>query len=105
MEIKAPGATGRFPTPAAVFTIPPGAMIGDACSGLDTRPLTCAVPRTLLPGFDAVTVTVTRSPAARPSHEPVHRPSRSETRGKGGSPLEKLATTEPSRKGSPQSST
>src|SRR5215510_15525858 len=60
----------------------------------------------LVPGASAERVIVTWAEAEpRGCHVPVQRPSLRETMASGGSPLEKVATTDPLPNGLPQSST
>src|SRR5258708_120435 len=69
-------------------------------------PTSWAVPRMPASGASAVRVIATwADEELRGCHVPVQRPSLRETMVRGGSPLEKVATTDPLPSGLPQSST
>src|ERR1043165_344967 len=104
MVKSAPGPSGTNDTGAAVLTTAFADVVGGVCAARKSAEISL-VPVNFFTGSCAVKVTVTPDDSALwLCQVPCHRPSLSDCRLMGISPLEKETVTPPVTNGSPQSS-
>jgi len=105
IEMRLPGASGDCNRKLAAFNTPPEATSGGGLALARRLPLSSRVADSAGAAVSARIEMVTRSTAARACQVPDHRPSRSDARISGASPLENDAETVPAITGCAQSFT